>query len=119
MKKNIFVLIVFYALSISAIAQLSCPIYRADGATATVLRKGGQSDSRGTLDVPVQVDNAKSSTVVWVEVVDQNTGCAVKRASDEIWVNEKTGSGKGSIKVTGLTPNHDYLYRIDSAKLCE
>lgn len=119
MKKNIFVLIVFYALSISAIAQLSCPIYRADGATAIVLSKGGQSDGRGTLNVPVRVENAKSSTVVWVEVVDQNTGCTVKRASNEILVNEKTGSGEGSVKVTGLTPNHDYLYRIDSDKLCE
>lgn len=125
MKKIIFALFISCVMSLTAFAQLSCPIYRADGATVTVLVKGGQADGSGSVIVPVRVDNYKEnsgegrSVRVWVEVVDQNTGCPVKREQGIVSIRKHYYNGEGSVRITGLTPNHDYLFRIDSAKMCE
>ncbi len=111
-------------LSFSANAQNTCEVYGSDGATATVLKKGGQAGANGTLFVPVSVQNYKKnsgegrSVEVWIEVRDQNTRCVVKRECANVWIEQHYYSGEGKAKVEGLEPNHDYLYNIDSAKTC-
>lgn len=125
MKKIIFALFISCVMSLSAFAQLSCPIYRADGATVTVLVKGDQANGRGMVDIPVRVENYKEnsgerrSVSVWIEVVDQNTGCTVKRGEGKVFIEKHYHDGEGQVMISGLTPNHDYLFRIDSAKMCE
>lgn len=116
MKKFIFVFFAFMMVFCKVDAQNSCPVYGTNGAIATLVEKGEQTNMNGTLFVHVNVKNNTSSKpiVVWVEIRDQNTRCVVKRV--KVNINRQ---GDGVARVDGLLPNHDYLFNIDSAKSCD
>lgn len=48
-----------------------------------------------------------------------DTSCLVRRDNGEVLIERYYYGGDGFVVIKGLTPNHDYLFRIDSAKMCE
>lgn len=45
--------------------------------------------------------------------------CLVRRDNGEVLIERYYYGRDGFVVIKGLTPNHDYLFRIDSAKMCE
>lgn len=120
----ISLLFTIFATAFCCYADTQCTIYNSGGAIAKVDKKGGQA-SGGTLYVPVSISNlpvnySKGREIdIWVEIVDQNKRCVVKRVKGTVWVKSGSSSGSSSIRVEGLESGKDYLFQVDTAKLCE